>query len=91
MFLLIKYLLKLLYCFAFQDVISEIKRIASFLDKSFTDDQLKVLAHHVSFQEMANNPSVNYGHWDDLGMRHKNECKFYRSGMKLTLVIYLFI
>lgn len=29
---------------------------------------------------MANNPSVNYEHWDELGFRNKNESKFMRKG-----------
>jgi hypothetical protein len=29
---------------------------------------------------MAQNPSVNYSHWDDLGLRNKNEAHFMRQG-----------
>ena len=29
---------------------------------------------------MARNPFVNYSHWDDLGLRNKNEAPFMRSG-----------
>lgn len=29
---------------------------------------------------MAQNPSVNYSHWDDLGLRDKNESHFMRKG-----------
>lgn len=29
---------------------------------------------------MSRNPSVNYSHWDDLGLRNKNEAHFMRNG-----------
>jgi len=64
-----------------KDLKSEIKRIAAFLDKGLTDDQVDSLAHHVSFTQMASNPSVNYSHWDDLGLRHKDESTFFRKGI----------
>lgn len=30
---------------------------------------------------MSIDPSVNYQHWDDLGIRNKNEAKFMRKGI----------
>lgn len=64
-----------------KDLIGEIKRIAAFLDKSITDAQISALVHHVSFEEMAGNVTVNHTHFDDLGLRHKDESTFYRKGI----------
>lgn len=35
---------------------------------------------HTTFQAMSSNPSVNYKHWDDLGIRKKGEAQFLRKG-----------
>ena len=42
--------------------------------------QVRLIAAHTRFESMAVNPSVNYSHWDDLGLRNKSEARFMRSG-----------
>lgn len=41
---------------------------------------MRKIAAHTRFEKMAQNPSVNYSHWDDLGLRNKNEAHFMRQG-----------
>ena len=90
-----------------RDPEGSIRRVADFLDRPLTDDQVykkkkqvdklnrlfnkteninslllqvRRIAVHTSFEQMAQNPSVNYSHWDDLGLRDKNEAHFMRQG-----------
>ncbi|PSN57723.1 Sulfotransferase 1C2 [Blattella germanica] len=42
-----------------KDVEATIARIAEFLEKKITEDEIKQLAEHVSFEKMSKNPSVN--------------------------------
>ncbi|XP_043497022.1 luciferin sulfotransferase-like [Polistes fuscatus] len=42
------------------DLPSIIKKAATFLNKRITDDEVQILAKHLSFTNMKNNPSVNY-------------------------------
>jgi len=39
-----------------------------------------MLVEHTKFDKMAENPSVNYEHWNDLGLRNKKEARFMRKG-----------
>jgi len=73
-------LLLLTYEDLHKDPVSSIKLIAKFLDCPLTDDQVDLIVEHTHFDRMAKNPSVNYSHWDDLGLRNKNESPFMRQG-----------
>ena len=42
-----------------KDQPSIIKKIASFLGKEMSDEQVSELCHHTSFDQMKNNPKVN--------------------------------
>lgn len=91
-----------------RDPEASIRRVAHFLDRPLTDDQViesdsekllrnnylmaelnwffdlthqvRLIAAHTRFDAMSRNPSVNYSHWDDLGLRNKNEARFMRNG-----------
>lgn len=64
-----------------KDFAAQVHKISEFLNKPrLSDDAIKVLAKHCSFDEMKNNPAVNYQHWDDLGFRDKKEASFMRKG-----------
>lgn len=54
--------------------------IAKFLDVSLTDDELATINQHCTFDSMKNNPSTNYKHWDDIGVRKKDGCQYMRRG-----------
>jgi len=47
---------------------------------SVTREEASKIAEHTSFQQMSKNPAVNYSHWDELGLRNKNETPFMRKG-----------
>ena len=53
--------------------------------------QADLIAEHTHFDRMAKNPSVNYSHWDDLGLRNKNESHFMRQGINHQLELILTI
>lgn len=66
-----------------QDLPSVIKEVADFLEKSLTVEQIKILTNHLSFDNMKNNPAVNYEMVVDLNKKFKlieTEGSFMRSG-----------
>jgi hypothetical protein len=63
-----------------KDPAESIKKIATFLGKHLSPEEVNVLVEHTSFERMKSNPSVNYEHWDSLGIRNTGEAKFYRKG-----------
>lgn len=64
-----------------KDISGTISKIAEFFGRNLTDDEINAVAEHCSFQHMTENPTVNYHHWDDLGLRKKGEAKFLRKGV----------
>lgn len=59
----------------------QVDTICDFLEKPrLTSSQMASLKKHCSFDEMKNNPFVNYSNWDDLGLRNKSESQFFRKG-----------
>ncbi|XP_023227898.1 estrogen sulfotransferase-like [Centruroides sculpturatus] len=57
-----------------------IEKIATFLGKSLSEDEINRIKDHCCFINMSQNPSVNYEHWENLGIRKKNSEKFMRKG-----------
>ena len=57
-----------------------IEDIATFLDIQVTPEQLEAIAEATSFEAMKANPSTNYSHWDQYGLRVPNESEFMRKG-----------
>lgn len=56
--------------------------LCSFLGRdSLSEKEMKRLKEHCSFENMKMNPSVNYEHWNDLGVRKKGESEFMRKGV----------
>ena len=56
------------------------QKIATFLGKHLSNEEVTTLVEHTSFNRMKTNPAVNYEHWDSLGIRNVGEAKFYRKG-----------
>ncbi|RWS02980.1 estrogen sulfotransferase-like protein [Dinothrombium tinctorium] len=60
----------------------EVDKICQFFDKpKLSDDEMRNLKKHCSFESMSLNPSVNYEHWDAIGVRKKGETLFMRKGI----------
>jgi len=57
-----------------------VRRIGVFLERPLTDEEVSAIVEHTKFESMAVNPSVNYSHWDEIGMRNKGESLFLRKG-----------
>lgn len=59
----------------------EVDKVCDFLKKPrLGKEDMNNLKSHCSFEAMKNNKMVNYKHWDDLGLREKNESDFLRNG-----------
>lgn len=67
-----------------RDTPAAVRRIANFLDKQLTDDQVKSVCEFLSFENMKNNPGVNLSHILDayLGKDYLNKTgkSFIRKG-----------
>lgn len=66
-----------------KDLPKIIKQMASFLNKSLSEEQVTQLCHHLSFANMKNNPAVNFELIVSLNRKYKLiECEgeFMRSG-----------
>lgn len=63
------------------DFQNEIDKLCDFIGREkLTDEEMATFKQHCSFDEMRLNSSVNYKHWDDLGLRDKSETPFMRKG-----------
>ena len=64
-----------------QDPVGEIEKVAKFLGLELQQEELERVAEITSFNSMKENPRTNYQHWDNLGLRDKNETTFMRKGV----------
>ena len=62
-----------------QDLAGQIRKTAAFLGKELTDEQVKLLTKHLSFEEFKNNPAVNKHELQDAG-HYKKDRSFMRKG-----------
>ncbi|XP_013180692.1 PREDICTED: sulfotransferase 1C4-like isoform X3 [Papilio xuthus] len=62
-----------------KDLPATVQRVADFLGKKITSDQLTQLCSHLSFENFKNNPSVNQDELKTLGMLSEKE-SFIRNG-----------
>ncbi|XP_043204345.1 sulfotransferase 1C4-like [Amphibalanus amphitrite] len=72
-------------CFLFyedmkKDMKTEIRKVAKFLGKDFTDEQVDKLAEHLHFDNFKNNPWVNYEYMKALGLMYPDRGSFIRKG-----------
>ena len=72
-------------CFIFfeemkKDLKSQIQKVATFLEKSYTDEQVEKLATHLHFDSMKANPFVNYDLTEASCMMFKGRGSFMREG-----------
>jgi len=72
-------------CFIFyegmkRDLKSQIHKVATFLGKSYSDEQVDKLASHLHIDNFKNNPFTNREHEKDIGMQRKDRGNFVRKG-----------
>lgn len=72
------------YCI--QDLPSSVRRVASFLDKPVTEEQVARLCDHLSFDNFKKNQAVNYENLRELGLLREGY-SFMRKG--ITTIITL--
>ncbi|KAK4875063.1 hypothetical protein RN001_011485 [Aquatica leii] len=66
-----------------RDLPNTIRNVAKFLSKKVTEEQIKLLSHHLSFENMKKNKSVNYEEFVQFHKKYKLvncEGSFIRSG-----------
>lgn len=56
-----------------QDLPREVRKVATFLNKTLTEEQIQRIADHCSFKSMKDNPATNFSWGKDLGIFHKGE------------------
>lgn len=58
-----------------------VRKIAEFLGRSLTAEQISYVVRRTRFDVMKQDSSVNYSWWDELGMRLRSESQFMRKGV----------
>ena len=78
---IICFLFFFLFSFKKQNLRGEIEKVASFLGKSLTEEQLSKLTQHLRVDQFAKNEAVNYEICKELGFMN-NSGNFIRKGIQ---------
>ena len=62
-----------------------VQKIAKFLGRSLTAEQISNVVRQTQFTAMKQDSSVNYSWWDEFGMRLPSESQFMRKGIAFQL------
>jgi len=62
-----------------------VQKIAKFLGRSLTAEQISNVVRQTQFAAMKQDSSVNYSWWDEFGMRLPSESQFMRKGIAFQL------
>lgn len=63
-----------------KDTVGEVKRLARFLGKEPSDEQLRSVVEATTFQKMEGNATANHGQWEKGGIIGEQGMKFMRKG-----------
>lgn len=63
-----------------RDLAGCIKKVAAFLQKEITDEQIKQLEEHLSFESMKGNPQVNLEGFREIGFNDIEDGRMIRKG-----------
>lgn len=66
--------------FMFKDLPSSIRRVANFLNKDVTEEQVTKLCDHLKFENFKKNDAVNFENIKELGVFAQDE-QFVRRGI----------
>lgn len=72
------YILKKIIFYVFQDFPKAVKKVAKFLGKTYTDEEINKVINHLNIQNFQNNPMVNYSELKACGIIKENS--FIRKG-----------
>ena len=64
-----------------QDRAAVVRRVAAFLDRPLTEDQVEAIVRYTDFQAMKGNPATNFHQWHQTGMALKDQGTFMRKGV----------
>ena len=64
-----------------RDLPAQIRKVAAFLGKSYSDQQIDTLAQHLHIDNFRKNPYVNMEHFKLQGVMHKDRGNFIRKGV----------
>ncbi|XP_014681220.1 PREDICTED: sulfotransferase family cytosolic 1B member 1-like isoform X2 [Priapulus caudatus] len=62
------------------DLAKEVKKIAAFLDKELTEEQVQTIVEHCTFKTMKNNSASNQSHMQNIGFTRAGMGDFMRKG-----------
>lgn len=62
------------------NLFKEIKSLATFLGKVLSDEQIKTIVEHCTFENMSKNKSVNFENWEKDAVFDFSKAKFLRKG-----------
>lgn len=63
-----------------RDLPSTIRKVATFLNKTMTNDEVEKLSHYLSIEQFRNNPAVNQHELKDVKICYSKEEAFVRNG-----------
>jgi len=63
-----------------------VSKIAAFLNRSLTAEQISDIVQRTRFHVMKRDSSVNYSWWDELGLRLPSESQFMRKGLATSFI-----
>ena len=64
-----------------QDRAGVVRKVAAFLNRPITEDQVKAIVRYTSFKVMRENPATNFHQWHKTGMASEDESTFMRKGV----------
>ena len=73
------------FTFFSQDRVGTVRKIADFLGKVLTDEQVNKIVEHTSLESMKYNPAVNFAYFEQEFDTDKTDGEFINSGKRIEL------
>ena len=73
-----------------RDLRGQLEKMAKFLGKDLSQDQLDRLREHLKFENIEKNESVNFEHGKKTGFMNEDQGKFIRKGIVRITKLFLY-
>ena len=70
-----------------RDLRGQLEKMAKFLGKDLSQDQLDRLREHLKFENIEKNETVNFEHGKKTGFMNEDQGKFIRKGNKKNILL----